>query len=85
MVRTMADKEKLVEIVKEAGIECENIGDDLWDMRKNAEEIADFMIAHGVTLDNQIASSSKQLASSEWIPVTERLPKHKDWVLVWHT
>ena len=58
----MADKEKLVEIVKEAGIECENIGDDLWDMRKNAEEIADFMIANGVTVQ-------------EWISVKDSLPE----------
>ena len=34
---------------------------------------ADWLIANGVTLANQVASTSKQLASS-WIPVTERLP-----------
>ena len=28
-----------------------------------------------VTLADQVASSSKYLASSEWIPVTERLPE----------
>ena len=39
-----------------------------------ALDIADYLIANGVTLANQVASSSKQLASSEWIPVTERLP-----------
>ena len=39
------------------------------------EKIADHLIANGVTLAEQLASSSKQLASSEWIPVTERLPE----------
>ena len=40
-----------------------------------AEMIADRLIANGVTLANQVASNSKYLASSEWIPVSERLPK----------
>lgn len=57
-------REKLVEIVKEAGYECERFG-DLWDMRENAEEISDFMIAHGVTVQ-------------EWISVDDRLPETKE-------
>ena len=36
------------------------------------EELADHLIANGVTLDNQVAIS-------KWIPVTERLPE--DWAL----
>lgn len=36
------------------------------------QEMADHLIANGVTL----ASSSKQVASSKWISVTERLPIH---------
>ena len=39
-------------------------------------EIADYLIANGVTLDNQVSSS-------KWIPVTERLPEisalDKEW------
>lgn len=35
---------------------------------------ADHLIAHGVTLDNQVSSS-------EWIPVAERLPENEQWVL----
>ena len=33
-------------------------------------------------LANQVASSSKYLASSEWIPVTERLPEEDGYYLV---
>ena len=46
------------------------------------ESLADHLIANGVTLAEQLASSSKQLASSEWIPVTERLPEVGDTYLV---
>lgn len=45
-------------------------------------EKADHLIANGVTLDNQIASSSKQVASSEWISVKDRLPEEWQKVLV---
>ena len=40
------------------------------------EELADHLIANGVTLDNQVSSS-------KWIPITERLPDTQgyDWVL----
>ena len=37
--------------------------------------IADHLIANGVTLDNQVSSS-------KWIPVSERLPKRNEKVLV---
>ena len=30
-------------------------------------------------------ADGKADATPRWIPVTERLPDHKDWVLVWHT
>ena len=43
------------------------------------EKQADHLIANGVTL----ASSSKQVASSKWIPVTERLPEKNVAVLVY--
>ena len=36
---------------------------------KDNDEIADYLIANGVTLDNQVSSS-------KWIPVTERLPEN---------
>ena len=41
--------EKLVELIVEASHECDDFY-DLWDMRQCAEEIASFMIAHGVTV-----------------------------------
>jgi hypothetical protein len=47
-----------------------------------AEELADHLIANGVTLDDQVASISKQLASSEWISVNDRLPEDGEIVLV---
>ena len=62
-------REKLMEIVKEAGYECERFG-DLWDMRENAEEISDFMIANGVTVQ-------------EWISVDDRLPDVGNIVLIY--
>ena len=42
-------REKLVELIVEASHECDDFY-DLWDMRQCAEEIASFMIAHGVTV-----------------------------------
>lgn len=37
-------------------------------------DVVDYMMAHGVTLDNQVSSS-------KWIPVTERLPDKDTLVL----
>ena len=42
-------REKLVELIVEASHECDDFY-DLWDMRQCAEEIASFMIANGVTV-----------------------------------
>lgn len=42
------------------------------------KKIADHLIANGVTLDNQVSSS-------KWIPVSERLPKRNEKVLVCDT
>ena len=67
-------REKLVELLEKASYECDEGTRDLWDMREVADGIADYLIAHGVTLANQLASSSKHLASSEWISVKDRLP-----------
>ena len=55
-------REKLVELIVEASHECDDFY-DLWDMRQCAEEIASFMIAHGVTVQ-------------EWISVDERIPQN---------
>ena len=55
-------REKLVEMIVEASHECDDFY-DLWDMRQCAEEIASFMIAHGVTVQ-------------EWISVDERIPQN---------
>ena len=49
-------REKLVELIVEASHECDDFY-DLWDMRQCAEEIASFMIAHGVTVQEWISVS----------------------------
>ena len=56
-------REKLVELLERASYECDEGTRDLWDMRQGADGIADFLIAHGVTVQ-------------EWISVKdERKPK----------
>ena len=63
-------REKLVELIEKASYECDEGTRDLYDMREVADGIADFLIAHGVTVQ-------------EWISVDDRLPDNKeyDWVL----
>ena len=56
MTRT---REKLIKLLLKAGVGCD---------RLRAGEIADRMIAHGVTVQ-------------KWIPVTERLPEEDDYYL----
>ena len=58
-------REKLVELIVEASHECDDFY-DLWDMRQCAEEIASFMITHGVTVQ-------------EWISVNDRLPRKEEY------
>ena len=53
----MTDREKLIELIEQAYY-C------------SIEEMADHLIANGVTLDNQVASS-------KWISVKDRLPNCK--------
>ena len=57
--------EKLVELLKEISYDQKLGWYDLWDMRDGAEDIADLLIAHGVTVQ-------------EWISVKDRLPKIRD-------
>ena len=64
----MAYREKLIELLK--GVLCT---EDV----TTCEEVADHLIANGVTLDNQVSSS-------KWIPVTERLPEPMVYVLCWY-
>ncbi len=62
MKQCAVTREKLIELVRDAR------GNAAWHNAPNpAEYVADFLIANGVTLDNQVSSS-------KWIPVTERLP-----------
>ena len=55
-------KEKLVELIEKASYECDEGTRDLYDMREVADGIADFLIAHGVTVQ-------------EWINSEEMLPE----------
>lgn len=66
----MTDRDKLFVLLREAinlsdGI-CRIIGE------KRAKEIADHLIANGITFGKDINVPSKNVG--EWIPVTERLP-----------
>ncbi len=54
-------REKLVELLVKASHECDDFY-DLWDMRQAADDIADFLITHGVTVQ-------------KWISVKDRLPE----------
>ena len=62
-------REKLVELIEKASYECDEGTRDLYDMREVADGIADFLIAHGVTVQ-------------EWISVKDRLPKDDEIVII---
>ena len=63
-------REKLVELIEKASYECDEGTRDLYDMREVADGIADFLIAHGVTVQ-------------EWISVKDKLPPYNRNVLVY--
>ena len=75
-------REKLIELLSKVQYQG-NAVHGFHDKYIQNSELADHLIANGVTLTNQVASTSKQLASSEWIPVAERLPKPFTPVLVY--
>ena len=60
-------REKLVELLDNAIIDS----DDNYGF-PNTTQVADRLIAHGVTVQ-------------EWFSVEDRLPEHGDFVVVWHT
>ena len=68
----MTDREKLIELLVNSPGLCTIFGKE-----EEFAENADWLIANGVTLDNQVSSS-------KWISVKDRLPEHPgyDWVLV---
>jgi hypothetical protein len=51
-------REKLVEFLKEISYDQELGWYDLWDMREGAENIADLLIAHGVTVQEWYSTSN---------------------------
>ena len=55
-------REKLVELIEKASYECDEGTRDLYDMREVADDIADFLIANGVTVQ-------------EWISVNDKMPE----------
>lgn len=80
-------REKLIELMREADNKCMANQCESCSACGKGEDcvnynIADHLIANGVTLANQVASSSKQVAS-KWIPVTERLPEYEQEVLTY--
>ena len=67
-------REKLIELLYNFyldynGYICDGCGTRV--AERVCATIADHLIANGVTLANQVASSSKQVASSEWISVQD--------------
>ena len=62
-------REKLMELIEKASYECDEGTRDLYDMREVADGIADFLIAHGVTVQ-------------EWISVDDKLPEDSGYYLV---
>lgn len=80
----MTDREKLVELLLsgEKTVQCEHSPEVNCDGMKCAfcerVEIADRLIANGVTFATDTKDGGK------WIPVTERLPKQQGFYLVAH-
>ena len=64
----MADREKLVELVRDAIKWRPSIARVVGET--DTKKIADHLIANGVTVQ-------------EWIPVTERLPERYKYILLW--
>ena len=58
-------REKLVELIVEASHECDDFY-DLWDMRQCADEIALFLLAHGVTVQEEAKLYWKPVNQGEW-------------------
>ena len=69
----MTDREKLIELLCKVQYQGNAVHGSPDTYIQNSE-IADHLIANGVTLDNQVSSS-------KWIPVTERLPEPWKWIL----
>ena len=63
-------REKLVELLKEISYDQKLGWYDLWDMRDGAEDIADLLIAHGVTVQDNTEISDEILEQLRNAPVT---------------
>ena len=80
----MTDREKLIELIGKVQDEGMDYSDVVCAYRTSNERLADYLLANGVHLESKQATSGN--ASDEnkrWIPVTERLPKNGERVLVW--
>lgn len=63
-------REKLVELLEKASYECDEGTRDLWDMRQVADGIADFLIANGVTVQDNTEISEELLKQLRNAPIT---------------
>ena len=61
-------REKLVELIKKASYECDELARDLRDMKEAADSIADFLITNGVTV--------QELDGCKYRKEYEDLPEH---------
>lgn len=68
----MAVKEKLVELLADSVYENVELDDGYVGYEVNNEQIADYLIVHGVTVQ-------------EWISVKDRLPEEGECVIVYDT
>ena len=59
-------KEKLVELLKEISYDQKLGWYDLWDMRDGAEDIADLLFSHGVTVQEEAKLYWKPVKPGEW-------------------
>lgn len=67
-------REKLIELITDK--ENDLIRKIVWFTDTfRIKEVANHLVANGVTLDNQVSSS-------KWIPVTERLPEGEELVMI---
>ena len=81
-------REKLIEIIcdgtlkteictTDTHIECETCKGD----RGYCTILADHLISNGVRLETKQATETSDEKTSEWIPVSERLPEKMEWVM----
>jgi rubrerythrin len=68
-------RKKLLELIVKASHECDDFY-DLWDMRQVADGIADYLIANGVTVQEEAKLYWKPVKPGEWILTCSACDSH---------